>query len=78
MTRINKKHFMILNNNGVISITTPKDWARANQNIFNNFDFTNSENTPIVNEIEEYLVKRRNFNKIENEEIVILYKYYTL
>jgi len=32
--RVNKKHFIIYNNGGVISATTPKDWARAHQELF--------------------------------------------
>ena len=76
--RINKKHFLILNNNGVISATTPKDWARANQTIFPKFTFIDSENTPRVEEIEKHLVTKFKYTKIENDEIVICYSYSTL
>jgi len=69
-----KKHFIIFNNGGVISATTPKDWARANQNYFPKFNFSDSENTPVVDEIEKYLLKN-GFSKIANNEIVILYQY---
>lgn len=75
MTRINKKHFILYNNGGVISATTPKDWARAYQEEFPEFDFTNSENTPTVDQIESFLVNNRRFSRIENQEIVILYQY---
>jgi hypothetical protein len=75
--RINKKHFIIYNNGGVISATTPKNWARANQNLFPNFNFTNSDNTPTVDAIELFL-EQNNFNKIENKEIVIMYNYLSL
>ena len=72
--RIYKKHFIVFNNNGIISATTPKDWARANQDYFPKYDFSDSYNTPIVEEIEKYLLKN-GFSKIENKEIVILYQY---
>ena len=54
--RIYKKHFIVFNNNGIISATTPKDWARANQDYFPKYDFSDSYNTPIVEEIEKYLL----------------------
>ena len=78
MPRIYKKHFIIFNNGGVISATTPKDWARANQTLFDGFDFSNSENTPTVDEIENYLVVSESFSRIENNEIIILYPYLKL
>lgn len=37
--RLNKKHFIIFNNGGVISATTPKDWARAHQELFSGYNF---------------------------------------
>jgi hypothetical protein len=73
-----KKHFVLYNNGGIISATTPKDWARAHQELFNGFDFSNSENTPTVDEIENYLVVSENFSRIENNEIIILYPYLKL
>ncbi len=76
-TRNNKKHFIIYNNGGVISATTPKDWARANQNSFEQHNFINSDNTPTVEVIEAFLVQN-GFTKIINDEIVILYNYLTI
>ena len=76
--RVNKKHFVLYNNGGVISATTPKDWARAHQELFDGFDFSNSESTPTVDEIENYLVVRKGFSRIENNEIIILYPYLKL
>lgn len=73
--RINKKHFIIYNNNGVISSTTPKDWARANQNCFPNRDFSDSDNTPTVDEIEKYLTQQRGFGLLSNEEVVVCYDF---
>lgn len=73
--RKNKKHFIIYNNGGVISSTTPKDWARANQDCFPYKDFSNSDNTPTVDEIENYLTKYRNFGRLDNDEVVICYDY---
>jgi hypothetical protein len=73
--RKNKKHFVIYNNGGVISSTTPKDWARANQNCFPKNDFSDSDNTPTVEEIENYLMQYKNFGRLDNEEVVICYDY---
>lgn len=73
--RINKKHFIIFNNAGVVSSTTPKNWARANQNLFPGKDFSDSNNTPTVEEIENYLTEKLNFSKLSNEEIVVCYDY---
>ena len=76
--RVNKKHFIVFNNGGAISATTPKDWARANQTLFDGFDFSNSENTPTVDEIENYLLVSESFSRIKNNEIIILYPYLKL
>ncbi len=76
--RINKKHFILFNNNGIISATTPKDWARANQHFFPNYNFTNSDNTPTVNIIEQYLINNLAYHKVDNDEIVICYAYNNL
>jgi len=53
MKRSNKKHFIIFNNGGVISATTPKDWARAHQSFFPKKNFSDSDNTPTVDVIEK-------------------------
>ena len=76
--RINKKHFIMYNNGGVISATTPKDWARAHRAVFPNFDFTNSDNTPSVDAIENFLFANEGFSRIENHEIVIHYPFINL
>lgn len=73
--RVNKKHFIIYNNGGVISSTTPKDWARANQHCFPDKDFTDSDNTPTVEEIENYLTQHKHFGHLSNDEVVICYDY---
>ena len=73
-TRKNKKHFVLYNNGGVISATTPKNWARANQNSFPQYDFINSDNTPTVEVIEAFLIQT-GFTRMLNDEIVILYNY---
>lgn len=75
--RINKKHFIIYNNGGVISATTPKDWARANQHFFPKYDFKNDLKTPNVIVIEKYLSKN-GFYCIDNNEVVIYYQYNSL
>ena len=77
MARINKKHFVIYNNGGVISATTPKDWARANQQLFSQYNFTDSKNTPTVAVIEKELTKL-GFSNLNNTEIVIFYQYSNL
>ncbi len=73
--RINKKHFIIFNNGGVICATTPKDWARAHQNYFPNKDFSDSNNTPTVKEIETYLLEFLGFKRLNNNEMVICYDF---
>jgi hypothetical protein len=77
MARKYKKHFVLFNNGGIISSATPKDWARANQNIFDDFDFSNSNNTPAVDFIERKLIQL-GFSGINNNEVVIFYKYNSL
>ncbi len=76
--RKNKKHFLLYNNGGVISATTPKDWARAHQEFFLDKDFSDSDNTPTVNEIVNYLVNNNGFSRVENDDIVIHYQYIKL
>ncbi|WP_289060349.1 hypothetical protein [uncultured Zobellia sp.] len=73
--RVNKKHYIIINNSGVIGATTPKNWARANQKLFSKYSFKDSENTPRTKEIEKYLEESLKFNRVENSEIVVLYPY---
>jgi hypothetical protein len=73
--RVYKKHFVLFNNNGVISATTPKDWARGHQSNFPDHDFFSSDTTPTVEVIEDFLTTKLKFNKIENNEIVICYQY---
>ena len=77
MARINKKHFVLYNNGGVISATTPKDWARANQVLFSQYSFSDSKNTPSVVVIEKEL-SRLGFNDSSNGEIVVFYQYKNL
>ena len=73
--RVNKKHFIIYNNGGVVSTTTPKDWARGHQTLFPNYNFINR--TPTVAVIESYLAAN-GFTEVYNKEIVIFYQYYSL
>ena len=68
-----KKHFMIFNNGGVVSATTPKDWARAHQQAFPNHTFADPNSTPTTDVIEAYLTNNLGFRRVENQEIVILY-----
>jgi hypothetical protein len=77
MARINKKHFVLYNNGGAISATAPKDWARANQQLFSQYNFSDSKNTPTVTVIEKEL-SRLGFNQVINNEIVIFYQYINL
>lgn len=73
--RINRKHFLIFNNNGVVAVTTPKDWARGNQQCFPDYNFSNSESTPTVDLIEKFLIEEMNFTKITDENVVMCYDY---
>jgi hypothetical protein len=75
MKRSNKKHFIIFNNGGVISATTPKDWARAHQTLFPENSFDDSDSTPTVDIIERYLIAQLNYSRVENDEIVICYPF---
>lgn len=77
MGKINKKHFVIFNNSGVLSATTPKDWARANQSLFEGYDFSDSENTPNVDIIERQL-SVLGFKNVDNNEVVVYYEYNSL
>ncbi len=77
MARKYKKHFLIFNNHGVLSVTTPKDWARAQQGLFPSYDFSDSNNTPVVDVIEKELL-RHGFTEIKNNEVVIFYQYNSL
>lgn len=74
-TQPNKKHYILYNNGGVISATKPRDWARGNRNLFPNYNFANSANTPRDIQIETFLSNQRGFQTIENDDIVILYEY---
>lgn len=73
--RDNRKHFIIYNNGGVISATTPKDWARAHRNYFTKFTFINAKTTPTVDKIESYLSNNMGFERIEDAKIVVYYIY---
>ena len=77
-SRVNKKHFIIYNNGGVISATTPKDWARAHRSAFPNSSFVDSNNTPIVSKIEKHLINKFGYRKVENREIAICYPFLDL
>jgi hypothetical protein len=74
MAKNYRKHIVVFNNGGVISATTPKDWARAHQDLFNDYDFSNSDNTPVTDLIEKEL-KNRGFKSVDNNEIVIYYEF---
>jgi|TARA_R110000796_G_scaffold63858_1_gene147666 hypothetical protein len=73
--RINKKHYLLFNDAGVVNATTPKNWARAHQDRFPNYSFDDTENTPRTKEIERYLEETLRFRRVENDEIVILYPF---
>jgi hypothetical protein len=70
-----RKHFILYNNGGVLSATTPKDWARGHRDAFPNKSFNDSATTPIVDRIEDYLIRNLNYNRVENDEIVICYPF---
>ena len=76
-SRVNKKHFIIYNNSGVISVTTPKDWARGHRQFFPNNNFLNANNTPTVSQIENIL-DQNGFDHIENNQVVIYYDYISI
>ncbi len=76
--RQNKKHFILYNNNGVISATTPKDWARGHKEAFPNHAFLDSAHTPTDTQIENYIVRQLGYHQIQNNEIIISYPYLDL
>jgi hypothetical protein len=75
VARTNKKHFILFNNGGIISATTPKDWARSHQEAFQDYSFLDSKSTPTVEVIEKHLINTLGFRKIENNEVVICYPF---
>ena len=75
--RKNKKHFVVFNNGGVISASTPKDWARAHRSLFKDYDFSDSDNTPKDTKIEKQLIQL-GFSKVNNNEVIIFYDYLSL
>lgn len=68
------KHLIIFNNGGVVSATTPKDWARAHQDNFPNHAFDNAATTPTTNAIEAHMTNNLGYEEIGNDDIVILYR----
>jgi hypothetical protein len=71
---MNREHFLIYLINEILQQTTPKDWARANQHYFPDYNFMNANNTPTTDAIEAYLVTHLGFTMLANNEIVICYK----
>ena len=68
------KHFMIFNNGGLVSATTPKDWARAHQNAFPNHTFADGNTTPTTDTIEAYLKNSLGYQEANGPGIVVLYR----
>jgi hypothetical protein len=68
------KHFIIYykNGTGTYIVTEPRPWARENQNLFPDFDFTNI--TPTTNRIIKWLIENRGFQKqiFEERGIVVI------
>ncbi len=75
--RKNKKHFVLYNNNGVISATTPKDWARGHRTDFPDHTFADAPNTPTDIQIENHL-NHLGFRQIKNSQLIISYHYLDL
>ncbi|NBW30324.1 MAG: hypothetical protein EBR35_03585 [Flavobacteriales bacterium] len=67
------KHFLIYYHRGAgtFVVTEPRPSARENQNLFLDYDF--AENFPTTNEIENQLENQFGFNRvIDNDEIILL------
>lgn len=72
---MNRKHFVIYLLNNEIITTTPKDWSRANENHFQDFNFMNGNNTPTTDVIESYLILNLGFTRVENDNAVVCFKF---
>ena len=66
---MNRKHYVIYFENDTLIETTPKEWARANPELFSEYNFSNQ--MPTTDAISAYLVKNLNFTRIENVTRVI-------
>lgn len=65
----NRNHYVIYFEKDQIITTTPKDWARLNEDKFPSYNF--SEKMPTTDEISAFIVKNYGYTRIENENRVI-------
>lgn len=67
------KHFMIYYNSytGTYVVTEPRPWSRQNQKFFPNFTFK-LKNEPTTNNIETWLIKKRKFVRVVDNDKVSL------
>ncbi|MEI8087375.1 MAG: hypothetical protein WCG93_14290 [Paludibacter sp.] len=66
------KHFMIYyqKGSGTYIVTEPRPWARENKHHFPDYDFVIKH--PTSNEVDEWLIKNKNFKKVINTNEIIL------
>jgi hypothetical protein len=66
---MNRRHYVIYFDDELLIETTPKDWARENENLFPDYNF--DVEMPTSNKIESYLVAEKGFTRIESKNRVI-------
>lgn len=66
---MNRDHYVIYFENGILTHTRPKDWARQHQEEFPTFNF--KKKLPTTDEISTYLIKKYGFTRIESENRVV-------
>jgi hypothetical protein len=67
------KHFMMYykRGTGTFVVTEPRPWAKENQILFPDYDFI--ERVPTTNTVEQLLINQYDFQKVvENEDVVLI------
>lgn len=67
------KHFMMYykRGTGTFVVTEPRPWAKENQILFPDYDFI--ERVPTTNTVEQLLINQYGFQKVlENEDVVLI------
>ena len=67
---MNKHHYVVYFENGVAITKTSKEWARDNQEHFQNYNNIK----PTSNEIDHYLVDNLGFSLIADDEKFVCFK----
>jgi hypothetical protein len=70
---MNKKHFVIFWENGIVKSLRSKEWADQNRECFNKYSFIGND-IPTSNEIDRYLVTERGFTLVADSEKFVCFK----